>query len=86
MFDVTFEANWMQLILRPTENGYDVVSSVSNMEDDDIRLYAETDIEPIVDEKGYENDDDMYADLKAQIIEQAKKAGIDASKLHFWYN
>lgn len=86
MYDVTYQGNWMQLILRMTDNGYDIINSVSDMEDDDIRLYAESDIEPIIDDEGYENDDDMYNDLKEQIIAQAKNANIEISKLHFWYD
>lgn len=86
MYDVTYQGNWMQLILRMTDNGYDIIDSVSDMEDDDIRLYAESDIEPIIDDEGYENDDDMYNDLKEQIIAQAKNANIEISKLHFWYD
>ena len=86
MYDVTYQGNWMQLILRMTDNGYDIIDSVSDMEDDDIRLYAESDIEPIIDDEDYENDDDMYNDLKEQIIAQAKNANIEISKLHFWYD
>ena len=86
VYDVTYEGNWMQLILRPTDDGYKVIRSVSNMDDDDIRLYAETDTEPEIDDNGYENDDDMYNELKEDIIEQAKEYGIPETKLHFWYD
>lgn len=85
-YDVTFEGNWMQLILRPTENGFDVIKSVADMEDSDIRLYAESDIEPEIDEDGFEDDTKMYDDLVEQIKDQASSKGLDLESLAFYYD
>lgn len=45
-----------------------------------IELYAEL---PATDEP---DEDENYLDLKAEILDQAKKNGIPYTKLHFWYD
>ena len=86
-YDVDYQGNWMQLILRPSDfdDSYDVIDTYSESEEGDIILYAESDIDPIISD-GYEDDTDMYSDLKEQIIEQAEQKGIPVSKLRFYYD
>jgi hypothetical protein len=45
---------------------------------DDIELYAEA--------VSQDDENANYAELKASIIEQARKHGIDADILKFWYD
>lgn len=89
-YDVDFQGNWMQLILSKDrdEEEWTVLRSVSDMDryNSDggrfstkiqIRLYAESD----------ETDEDaLYEELKAAIIEQAEEEGIDPDSLSFYYD
>lgn len=88
-YDVDFQGNWMQLILSKDrdEEEWTVLSSVSDMDcynsggrfstKTEIRLYAESD----------ETDEDaLYEELKAAIIEQAEEEGIDPDSLSFYYD
>ena len=89
-YDVDFQGNWMQLILSKDrdEEEWTVLRSVSDMaycQSDggrfttktEIRLYAESD----------ETDEDaLYEELKAAIIEQAEEEGIDPDSLSFYYD
>ena len=45
---------------------------------DDVELYAET--------AAQDDESATYDELKASIIEQARKHGIDADTLKFWYD
>ena len=89
-YDVDFQGNWMQLILSKDrdEEEWTVLRSVSDMDrynsdggrfstKTQIRLYAESD----------ETDEDaLYEELKAAIIEQAEEEGIDPDSLSFYYD
>ena len=89
-YDVDFRGNWMQLILSKDrdEEEWTVLRSVSDMDrynsdggrfstKTQIRLYAESD----------ETDEDaLYEELKAAIIEQAEEEGIDPDSLSFYYD
>ena len=89
-YDVDFQGNWMQLILNKDrdEEEWTVLRSVSDMDrynsdggrfstKTQIRLYAESD----------ETDEDaLYEELKAAIIEQAEEEGIDPDSLSFYYD
>lgn len=89
-YNVDFQGNWMQLILSKDrdEEEWTVLRSVSDMDrynsdggrfltKTQIRLYAESD----------ETDEDaLYEELKATIIEQAEEEGIDPDSLSFYYD
>lgn len=89
-YNVDFQGNWMQLILSKDrdEEEWTVLRSVSDMDrynsdggrfstKTQIRLYAESD----------ETDEDaLYEELKAAIIEQAEEEGIDPDSLSFYYD
>lgn len=89
-YDVDFQGNWMQLILSKDrdEEEWTVLRSVNVMDrynsdggrfstKTQTRLYAESD----------ETDEDaLYEELKAAIIEQAKEEGIDPDSLSFYYD
>ena len=97
-YSVSFEANWMQLILsrEPFEDDFNVLDSVADMEyyrgshfqtKEEIRLYAESDL-PYDDEADdySEYESKLYEELKNEIIEQAKSAGVPVEKLEFYYD
>lgn len=89
-YDVDFQGNWMQLILSKDqdEEEWTALKSISDMErynsdggrfstKTQIRLYAESD----------ETDEEaLYEELKAAIIEQAEENGIDPDSLSFYYD
>lgn len=89
-YDVDFQGNWMQLILSKDrdEEEWTVLRSVNVMDrynsdggrfstKTQTRLYAESD----------ETDEDaLYEELKAAIIEQAEEEGIDPDSLSFYYD
>ena len=89
-YDVDFQGNWMQLILSKDqdEEEWTALKSISDMErynsdggrfstKTQIRLYAESD----------ETDEDaLYKELKAAIIEQAEENGVNLDSLSFYYD
>ena len=92
-YEVTYEGNWMQLILQrdidEPENEYQVIDSASDMDyyknsgnpyikyHEELRLYAESD---------NPDEEEMYEELKESIIEQAEENGIPKENLIFYYD
>ena len=92
-YEVTYEGNWMELILQrdidEPESEYQVVDSVDDMDyyknsgnpyikdHEEIRLYAESD---------NPDEEEMYEELKESIIEQAEENGIPKENLIFFYD
>lgn len=92
-YEVTYEGNWMQLILQrdidEPESEYQVIDSVGDMDyyknsgnpyindHEEIRLYAESE---------NPDEEEMYEELKESIIEQAEENGIPKENLIFFYD
>lgn len=98
IYEVDWQGNWMQLILRKTNNGYEKIDSFSDMDDDDIRLYAEIpdDYDSLKECECWDEEQDeadlsafdeySYPLLKEEIIEQAKENNIPIEKLKFHWD
>lgn len=64
------------------QNGCDfMMAEVPSSDGDVIELYAERDPGDYGDEETA-----TYADLKADILAQAREKGVNSSILHFWYD